>query len=93
MIQVIKEPKDSLSLLMIIQQVITSFCWFFQKTFFPRVKIENYNIEINGINFYDQPINDLIKQCNKVTKVSTGQGDDYTYVVYWLLLILKKLTE
>ena len=50
----------------------------FKKHFFPRVKIENYNIEINGINFYDQPINDLIKQCNKVRKVSTGQGDDYT---------------
>ena len=49
----------------------------FKKHFFPWVKIENYNIEINGINFYDQPINDLIKQCNKVRKVSTGQGDDY----------------
>ena len=28
----------------------------------PRVKIENYNIEITGRNFYDQPINDSIKQ-------------------------------
>ena len=27
----------------------------------PRVKIENCNIEIDGRNFYDQPINDLIK--------------------------------
>ena len=28
--------------------------------------------------FYDQPINDLIKQYDEVTKVSTGHGDDYT---------------
>ena len=30
--------------------------------FLPRIKIINYNIEIDGINFYDQPINDSIKQ-------------------------------
>ena len=28
--------------------------------------------------FYDQPINDLIRQYNEVRKVLTGQGDDYT---------------
>ena len=33
---------------------------------------------INGRNFYDQPINDIIKPCDKVRKVSTGYGDDYT---------------
>ena len=33
---------------------------------------------IDGINFYDQPINDLIKRYDKVRKVSTGQEDDYT---------------
>ena len=30
--------------------------------FLPRVKVENYNTEIVGRNFYDQPINDSIKQ-------------------------------
>ena len=49
-----------------------------EKYFLPRVKSENYNIEIDGRNFYDQPINDLIKRYHKVRKVSTGQGDDYT---------------
>ena len=34
----------------------------FKKYFVPRVKIENYNIEIDGKSFYDQPINDSIKQ-------------------------------
>ena len=42
------------------------------------MKIKNYNIEIAGKNFYDQPINDLIKQYDEVRKISTGQGDDYT---------------
>ena len=50
----------------------------FKKYFLPRIKIENYNIEIDGRNFYDQPINDLIKQYDEATKISTGQGDDYT---------------
>ena len=31
---------------------------------------------IDGRNFYDQPINDLIKH-DELRKVSTGQGDDY----------------
>ena len=50
----------------------------FKKYFFPRVKIENYNIEIDGRNFYDQPINDSIKQYGEISKVSTRQVDDYT---------------
>ena len=50
----------------------------YRRYFLPRVKIENCNIEIDGRNFYDQPINDWIKQYDEVRKVSTGQGDDYT---------------
>ena len=30
--------------------------------FLPRVNITNYNVLIDGRNFYDQPINDLVKQ-------------------------------
>ena len=50
----------------------------YKKYFLPRVKIDNYNIEIDGRNFDDQPINDSIKQYDEVRKISTGQGDDYT---------------
>ena len=50
----------------------------FKKYFLPRFKIENCNIEIDGRNFYDHPINDLIKQYDEVRKISTGQGEDYT---------------
>ena len=49
-----------------------------QKYFLPRIKVENNNIEIDGRNFYEHPINDLIKHYDEVRKVSTGQGDDYT---------------
>ena len=51
----------------------------YNKYFLPRVEIENYNIEIDGRNFYNQPINDSIKQYDQIRKISTGQGDDYTY--------------
>ena len=54
----------------------------YRKYFSPRLKIKNYNIEIDGRNFYDQSINDLIKQYDQVRKISTGQGDDYTTLHY-----------
>ena len=50
----------------------------YKKYFLPIVKIENYNIKIDGRSFYDQPINDLIKQYDEIKKISTGEGDDYT---------------
>ena len=50
----------------------------FKKYFLPRVRIEKYNIEIDGRNFYDQPINHSIKQYDLVKKVITGQREDYT---------------
>ena len=51
---------------------------YFKKYFLLRVKIEKYSMEIDGRNFYDQPINDSIKQYDEIRKISTGQGDDYT---------------
>ena len=48
------------------------------KYFLPRVNITNYNVLIDGRNFYDEPINDLIKLYDEVRKTATGQGEDYT---------------
>ena len=50
----------------------------YRKYFLPRLKIKNYNIEIDGRNFYDEPINDLIRKYDEIRKISTGQGDNYT---------------
>ena len=41
----------------------------FKKYFLPRVKIENYNMEIDEKNFYYQPINDTIKQYDGIRKI------------------------
>ena len=49
----------------------------YDKYFLPRLKIDNYNIEIDGRNFYDQSTNDSIKQYDEIRKISTGQIDDY----------------
>ena len=49
-----------------------------RRYFLPRWEIENYNVLIDGRNFYDQPVNDIIKQYDEVRKVSTGYGDNYT---------------
>ena len=38
---------------------------------------------IDGRNFYDQTINDIIKQYDVIRKVSTGYGDDYTTGCLW----------
>ena len=48
------------------------------KYFLPRVYKSNYNELMDGRNFSDQPINDLIKQYDEIRKTATGQGEDYT---------------
>ena len=46
--------------------------------YLPNVEIKDYNIMINGENFFDQPIkNDKVTYEN-FRKIATGQGDDYT---------------
>ena len=40
--------------------------------FLPGAKIENYSVLFDGRNFYDQPINDVMKQYDEVRKVKTG---------------------
>ena len=65
----------------------------FRKYFLPRLKIENYNIETDGRNFYDQPINDMIKQYDEIRKISIGQGDDYTTGCLLDFAYFEKITD
>ena len=44
----------------------------------PTVEIKDYNVMINGRNFFDQPIKDDFKTFDDMRKISTGQGDYYT---------------
>ena len=43
----------------------------------PTQKITNYSVIIDDRNFYDQPINNEIKQYGKIRKIATGKGDNY----------------
>ena len=66
----------------------------FKKYFLPRVKIENNNNEIDGRNFYDQQINDSIKQYDEMRKKYQQDKVVITQlVIYWILLILKKIID
>ena len=58
-----------------------------QKYLLRRLQIENYNIQIDGESFYDQPINNLIRQYDEIKKVSIR------HVVSWILIIFKKITD
>ena len=49
-----------------------------RKYFLPRVDITDYNVLIDGRNFYDQPMNDQIKKFDEIREIATGKGDDYT---------------
>ena len=46
--------------------------------YLPKVKIKDYNVTIDGRNFFDQPINSMTKTYENIRKIATGQGDDYT---------------
>ena len=48
------------------------------KYYLPTVEIKNYNIMINGENFFDQPIKNNKVTYENIRKIATGQGDDYT---------------
>ena len=46
--------------------------------YLPNVEIKNYNVIINGENFFDQPIKDKRVTYENIRKIATGRGDDYT---------------
>ena len=46
--------------------------------YLPTVEIKDYNIMINGENFFDQPIKNKKTTYENIRKIVTGQGDDYT---------------
>ena len=49
-----------------------------KRYYLPNVEIKDYNVMIDGKNFFDQPVkNDKVKYEN-IRKIATGQGDDYT---------------
>ena len=49
-----------------------------ERYYLPTVQIKDYNIMINGENFFDQPIKSNKVTYDNIRKIATGQGDDYT---------------
>ena len=49
-----------------------------KRYYISNVQIKDYNVVIDGKNFFDQPVqNDKVTYEN-IRKIATGQGDDYT---------------
>ena len=46
--------------------------------YLPKVEIKDYNVMIDGRNFFDQPINSMNKTHENIRKIATGKDDDYT---------------
>ena len=46
--------------------------------YLPNIEIKNYNVMIDGRNFFDQPIDSMAKTYENIRKIATDQGDDYT---------------
>ena len=50
----------------------------YDEYYLPTVEIKDYNIMINGENFFDQPIKNNKVTYENIRNIATGQGDDYT---------------
>ena len=46
-------------------------------SYLPNVELKDYNVMINGENFFDQPIKDNKVAYENIRKIATGQGDNY----------------
>ena len=46
--------------------------------FLATIKIKDYNVMIDGKNFFDQPVTNDIRTYKNIQEIKTIQGDDYT---------------
>ena len=46
--------------------------------YLPNVEIKNYNVTIDGKNFFDQSIKNDKITCKNIRKIANGKGDGYT---------------
>ena len=48
----------------------------YKRYYLPTVQIKDYNVMIDGRNFFDQPVKTDLKTYDNIHKITTGQGDD-----------------
>ena len=46
--------------------------------YLPNLEIKNYNVMIDGRNFFHQLIDSMAKTYENIRKIATDEGDDYT---------------
>ena len=59
------------------QGVNRHFVLVFKRYYLPNVETKDYNVLIDGKNFFDQPIKNKVRYEN-IRKIAAGQGDSYT---------------
>ena len=49
-----------------------------QNIFFPIVEIKDYNVMIDGRNFFDEAVKNNLRTYESIRNIAIGLGDDYT---------------
>ena len=49
-----------------------------KRYYIPNVEVKDYNVMIDGKNFFDQPVKIDKVTYENIRKIAIGQGDDYT---------------
>ena len=52
-----------------------------KRHYISNVGIKDYNVVIDGKNFFDQPVENIKVTYEKIKKIATGQGDDYKKII------------
>ena len=63
------------------------------KRYIPNVEIKDYNVMIDGKNVFDEPVKNDKVTFENITKIVTGQGDDYTTGYLLDYTYLKKILQ
>ena len=62
----------------------------FSDYYVPNVEIKDFNVLIDGKSFFDLPVKNEEEAYEKIFEMSNN--NDYT-IIYWILLISKKITD
>ena len=50
----------------------------YKRYYLPTRDIKNYNVMIDGQNYFDQPVGNYLITYDNIRKIATGDGNDYT---------------
>ena len=50
----------------------------YKRYYLPTVEIKDYNVMIDGQNFFDHPLKNNLRTYDSIPKITIGEGDNYT---------------